>query len=151
MASHCEFASFLVRCRLWWSLLASYRVKLSVREFFKPYICSIEKENWLSCNCQRRSHLCACIFDKFSFTISSIPLQSVRIRKGFEAKKIKNFSIPLMTTRIFFFHRGIVAFCIIKTSNAVFVKFFSFFNFEYRTSVLIVGICLKNYIISFIK
>ena len=82
------------------SKLESSRVRLSVREFFDPYICSIEKKNWLNHNYQCRSCHCACIFDKFFFTKPRIPLQSVQIRKGFGAKKIKNFSFPLMTVRI---------------------------------------------------
>jgi len=36
---------------------------------------------------------------KFFFTKPSIPLQSVRIRKGFGAKNIKNFLITLITAK----------------------------------------------------
>ena len=103
MAFHYGFTHFLVGGQLWWSPLVSSRVRLSTREFFDPYICSIEKENWLNHNCQRRSCPCAYIFDKFFFTKPKILLQSVWIRKGFGDKKIKNFSIPLVTTRISFF------------------------------------------------
>ena len=150
MKFHSEFSPFPVRVLLWWSPLASSWVKLFAREFFDPCICSLEKENWLSHNCWRRSCPYACIFDKFFFTKPSIPLQSVRIRKGFVAKKIKNFSIPY-DCKDFVFHCRIIAFSFIKASPAIFAEFFSFFNFEDCTPVLIAGICLQSQIILFIR
>jgi len=71
-------------------------------------------------------------------------LQLVRIIKGFGAKKIKSFSIPLIIAGMSLFHHGIVAFCLIKTSTVIFPEFFSFFDFEYHPLVLIAGVYLKN-------
>ena len=79
-------------------------------------------------------------FYKFFFTKPSI---CIHARKGFKAKKIKNFSILLMIIRIFL-DNWIVIFCFTKTSVMTFVEFFSFFDFEYCTSVLIAGICLNS-------
>ena len=99
MIFHFEFPPFPIGVLLWCSPLTSLWVKLSAREFFDPCICSIDKENELSHNCQRRSHPYAYIFDKFFFTKPSTPLQSVRVRKGFRAKKIKNVLISFITDR----------------------------------------------------
>jgi len=117
---------------------------MSARKFFDPCICSIEKENWLSHNCQRRSRPCACIFDKFFFTKPIIPLQSVRIRKGFGAEKIKNFSIPLITVRISFSIVGLLHSALLKLPLQLFAELFYFLNFEDDTPMLSAGIYLKN-------
>ena len=64
MTLHFGFPSFPTGVLLWSSPLMSSWVKLSTRKFFDPCICSIEKENWLNHNCQRRSLPCACVWAK---------------------------------------------------------------------------------------